>query len=83
MGFLKDLLLVGAGYAASEVAGSHTLRNAIDNKYDKDLEDVVDEWATRHGVVGPDNEMAYKLHKMAKHFEEWGYDDWVEMYKEF
>ena len=77
MSLLKDATMIGIGYVASELSGSHPLREAIDdklnrNKANKNLRDIIAEYARSRGIYTTSNELAHELEKIADTYK--GYD---------
>ena len=77
MGLLSHLLSAGVGYAVSEMSDSHPVRDYCDRKFgNKTLEDTIRDYAReRQGIYGCNNLFAYELHKIAKSFEEFDFDE--------
>jgi rRNA-processing protein FCF1 len=80
MSDIIDLVLAGAaGYAVSELSKSHPLKEAVDNKLNrnkanKDLRDIIREYAKAHGIYTQDNRLAKELHDIATEYQEYDYD---------
>ena len=75
MSAIKSLLAGAIGYGISEIAKSHPVRDAINNRYDrkKSLEDLIDEYARQFEIYTSRNEFAHQLHKIAEKYEEYNY----------
>jgi hypothetical protein len=80
MSDIIDLVLAGAaGYAVSELSKSHPLKEAVDNKLNKnkankDLRDIIREYAKARGIYTQDNRLAKELHDIATEYQEYDYD---------
>jgi chromosome condensin MukBEF ATPase and DNA-binding subunit MukB len=80
MSDIIDLVLAGAaGYAVSELSKSHPLKEAVDNrlnrnKANKDLRDIIREYAKARGIYTQDNRLAKELHDIATEYQEYDYD---------
>lgn len=80
MSDIIDLVLAGAaGYAVSELSKSHPLKEAVDNKLNrnkanKDLRDIIREYAKTRGIYTQDNRLAKELHDIATEYQEYDYD---------
>ena len=80
MSDIIDLVLAGAaGYAVSELSKSHPLKEAVDNKLNrnkanKDLRDIIREYAKARGIYTQDNHLAKELHDIATEYQEYDYD---------
>jgi chromosome condensin MukBEF ATPase and DNA-binding subunit MukB len=80
MSDIIDIVLAGAaGYAVSELSKSHPLKEAVDNKLNrnkanKDLRDIIREYAKARGIYTQDNRLAKELHDIATEYQEYDYD---------
>lgn len=80
MSDIIDLVLAGAaGYAVSELSKSHPLKEVVDNKLNrnkanKDLRDIIREYAKARGIYTQDNRLAKELHDIATEYQEYDYD---------
>lgn len=76
---LNELLAGAVGYAISEVSKSHPVRDMVNEKFGKNdnktIEDVVKEFAASQNIYTNNNELAHKLHMLARYFEGYDYDD--------
>ena len=81
MGFLDGIISGAIGYGISEASKSHPLRDLIDRritqtkKNNVTLEDIIEEYAKSTGIYTQDNELAHRLHKIARRYEEYNYED--------
>ena len=80
MSLIEDLLAGAIGYGISEVSKSHSLRDAIDERFNRSkqkvsLEDLIDEYARRYEIYTQKNEFAHQLHQIAERYEEYDYEE--------
>ena len=77
MGILKEVIAGAIGYGIASATDSKVVGDIIDNNItSKSLEEIIDNYARRHlGVYTGSNELAHRLHKIAKQYEEYNYDD--------
>lgn len=66
MGFFKDAALVALGGAIADISN----RDSSTSQTPKSLEQLIDEYALRHGITGPDQEFYEQIVKIAE-----GYHD--------
>ena len=77
MGILKEVIAGAIGYGIACAKDSKVVGDIIDNNISsKSLEEIIDNYARRRmGIYTVSNELAHRLHKIAKQYEEYNYDD--------
>ena len=71
MGFLRDAAIVAIGAAVSDL----THKDKAVSAEGKSLEEMVDEFASRHGITCPDQEFYCQLVKIAEGYHNVYEDD--------
>ena len=80
MGLLDNFISGAIGYGISEMSKSHTLRDVIDERFNRSkkkvsLDDFIDEYARTYEVYTQNNEFAHRLHQIAERYEEYDYEE--------
>lgn len=77
MSLLKNVVASAIGYGIASSTDSKVVGDVIDNNFKSmTLEDMIDHYARRHfDIYTVNNEFAHRLHEIAKHYEEYNYDD--------
>lgn len=80
MGLIEDLIAGAIGYGISEASKSHSLRDAINERFSHSkekisLDDLIEEYARRFEIYTQRNEFAHRLHQIAERYEEYDYEE--------
>ncbi len=82
MGLLDNAISGALGYAISEASKSHPLRDLIDQKLGKGsngsnetLRSLIEKYANEHGVYTSNDDFAHELHKIARTYESYYYEE--------
>ena len=76
MNLLEDIIAGAIGYGIASSKKSKVVADVIDNTFRHlTLEDLVDNYAQRHlDAYGYNNDLAHRLHKIARKYEDYDYD---------
>lgn len=75
MGLLDDFVAGAIGYGIASATDSKVVGDFIDNKCKQmSLDEVIENYAKRHDIYIANNELAHRLHTIAKRYEEYNYD---------
>lgn len=78
MGLFSNLISGAIGYGVSEASKSHPVRDYLDNKFGanhRSLESMIEDYAHSLDIYTFNNDFARELHRIAKKYEGYGYQD--------
>lgn len=78
MGLLSNVVSGAIGYGISEASKSHPVRDYLDSKFSanrRSLESIIEDYAHSLDIYTFDNDFARELHRIARQYEGYGYED--------